>query len=303
MPSGPTSSSSRSLTELATLVGEPRLAPATRLELGQTIGRYTLERWLGAGAMGVVYAARDLLLDRMVALKVLHPHQRGAVGAQRLQREARALARLSHPNVVTVHDVGISGGRLYLAMELVDGQTLAGWLAKGPRSWSEVLAVMIRAGQGLAAVHDAGLVHRDFKPDNVMLTADGRVLLADFGIAQVEGDPPARDPTEAAAGEPTGEGGLMAPELGTPRYMAPEQFLGAAIDPRTDQFSFCVTLWEALLGTHPFCRGSLAEIALAVTRGDRRGAPARHGLPPRVLRAIERGLSTDPERRHPSMRA
>ncbi|HWB81247.1 MAG TPA: tetratricopeptide repeat protein [Nannocystaceae bacterium] len=289
------------------------LAPVEELARGTEVGRYLILERIGAGAMGVVLAAYDPALDRKVALKILKGDPEGE-DSQRLAREARALARLDHPNVVTVHDVGVfqssDGSRVFIAMEFVEGVTLRRWLAD-PHPWEEVLAAMTAAGEGLAAAHDAGLVHRDFKPDNVMITTQGvpgkslRVRVLDFGLARahtevleatipIDGD----DTTGLAALRQTNTGGLV----GTPAYMAPEQFAGARSTAASDQFSFCVALWEALLGEHPFAGDNVPALALAVSTGEIR-KPKDHGVPSRIVAAIRRGLAVDAAERWPSMRA
>jgi serine/threonine protein kinase/tetratricopeptide (TPR) repeat protein len=264
----------------------PPAAPGI-LARGTAIRRYVVLDPIGAGAMGVVYAAYDRDLDRRVALKLVRDPQRGSA-RQRLLREAQALAQLSHPNVVTVFDVGTFGDQVFVAMELVAGQTLRSWLAAAPRGQREVVEVYRRAGEGLAAAHAAGIIHRDFKPDNALIDERGRVRVADFGLALIErgadsarssrdrgrgdrgrAEPDRDDPADAA--EPSGDGdthlgappGLTAAGvvLGTPAYMAPEQRAGfAPVDARADQFSFCVALHEALVGHRPF---EVAETAAA----------------------------------------
>ncbi|HSG40156.1 MAG TPA: serine/threonine-protein kinase [Thermoanaerobaculia bacterium] len=250
-------------------------------------GRYVILDCVGKGGMGVVYSAYDPELDRKVAVKLLRAdrmHGRSS-GRLRLLREAQAIARLSHPNVITVHDAGSCGDRVFIAMEYVEGRTLRDWLEKERPSWREVLDRFLLAGRGLAAAHDAGLIHRDFKPDNVLLARDGRVRVVDFGLARVAGEP------EEAREEESGSGALLdspltqaGVALGTPAYMAPEQLRGEASDARSDQFSFCVALWEALYGQRPPGADS------AGTR-----------VPSRLREALLRGLSSDPSRRYPSM--
>ena len=255
------------------------------------IERYVIVGVLGAGAMGVVYAAYDPQLRRRVAVKLLRPSA-SAAGAPDLLREARAMAMLQHPNVIAVHDAGDAGGRLFVAMELVEGMTLRQWLAQ-PRSRAETIAALVQAGRGLEAAHAAGLVHRDFKPDNVLVGDDGRVRVTDFGLARLGDDPDA-----------------MA-RAGTPAYMAPEQLLGRTVDARSDQFSFCVTLYEALYGRRPFTvdaagRAGPADSPIGALRKQIVAGPAWPAsprLPRRLTRAIARGLDADPERRFPSMAA
>src|SRR5215470_6274154 len=230
------------------------------LERGTRFGRYEVLRHAGAGGMGDVYAAYDPELERNVALKLLRPGTAGARAAE-LKREAQALARLAHANVVAVHDVGTSDGQVYVAMELVEGPTLRAWLAEKPRTAVEILAVFDAAGQGLSAAHGAGLVHRDFKPENVLLGADGRARVTDFGLAVAAG----------AAGE----------LAGSVPYMAPEQLQGEAVDARADQFAFAVALYEALYGERPFAGSTGGDVTpteallLEVLEGRVRPAPPR----------------------------
>lgn len=274
---------------------------------GETLGRYVLLRPVGAGGMSVVWLAFDPELDRQVALKLMHETSRGAAtNAQRLLREAQALARLSHANVVHVYDVGIVGGEVYLAMELVDGVTFKEWLAAAPRSVDDILTTLGRAGAGLAAAHDAGLVHLDVKPTNVVVGDDGRVRVVDFGLARPPTETSRRSSDEFAfpragrLGERLTEDGSV---LGTPGYIAPEVLRGRAADGRADQFSFCVTAWEALFGERPFA--SDPNDPRAGVTGRLRPLPARGAaLVARPIRtALMRGLATDPDERFASMRA
>lgn len=283
----------------------PRKVQCGGLERGSTVGRYLILDRLGEGGMGVVYAAHDPELDRRVALKLLRPDRAEKETALRLQREAQAIARLSHPNVVAVHDAGTFGEQVFVAMELVEGRTVRQWLAAERPSWREIVTVFVAAGRGLSAAHAAGLAHRDFKPDNVLLGRDGRVRVVDFGLAR-----PVEEPAEGLPGEgaPAPSGGVLtAPltqwgaALGTPSYMAPEQFRGEGADARSDQFSFCVSLYEALYGDRPFPGGHPQEIAEAVARGAVREEPAGSRVPARLRAVLARGLSLDPERRFPSM--
>ena len=239
------------------------------LQTGARIGRYVVIESVGSGAMGVVYGAYDPELDRKIALKLLKPGQGAKEKARaRLLREAQAMARLAHPNVVAVHDVGVFEDQVFLAMEFLGGGTIKSWLGDKPRSWREILAVFIAAGRGLVAAHAAGIVHRDYKPDNVLLDKEGRPRVVDFGIArqaeQVEGAVDDDGDGEDARGDlvkTLREGGGAPAALltltktgavvGTPAYMAPEQFMGERGDDRSDQFSFCVALYEALYGERP----------------------------------------------------
>lgn len=280
--------------------GEPRT-----LEQGERLDRYVILEPLGVGGMGVVYAAFDPQLDRKVALKLLRPDARGAADEHRtrLLHEAQALARLSHPHVVTVHEIKAVGEHLFVVMELVEGTTLSQWLEQ-PRPWREVIEVFLKAGQGLRAAHEAGLVHRDFKPSNVLIGKDGQVRVMDFGLARLEG----RDaPTEARAGDsPAPEGSKSVTRtgslLGTPAYMAPEQWSGQPADARSDQFSFCVALHEGLYGARPFQGDSMADLRAAVRKGEVPPPPRGTKVPTRVRRILLRGLKLDPAERYPSMR-
>ncbi len=263
-------------------------------------GTYRIERRLGAGGMGVVFLARDLGLARDVALKV---HSQRA--AERLAREAKAIAQLVHPNVVTVHEIGTYEGHPFVAMEYLDGGTARTWLAEKARPWREVLTLYLAAARGLAAAHRAGLVHRDFKPDNVLVGLDGRVRVADFGLARdlasidemPDGDGGA---TRDSALQPITATGTV---MGTPAYMAPEQHAGEPAGPAADQFAFCVSLWEAWFSQRPFAGTDRATIADAVAAGAIRAPSSDRKVPRRLRLALERGLAADPAARPPSMEA
>jgi serine/threonine protein kinase/formylglycine-generating enzyme required for sulfatase activity len=351
-----------------------------------------LER-VGSGAMGVVYGAYDPELDRRIALKLLKgddASSQGEMGRARLLREAKAMARLAHPNVIAVHDVGVFEEQVFLATEFLSGGTVRSWLAEEPRTWRQVLAVFIAAGRGLAAAHAGGLVHRDFKPENLLLDKEGRARVVDFGLARessvlagggggldtengatvaiarkapvVAGsiDTPAASPAGSAASAASkDDGGAAAdnvrapgPEaarralldaaareeaarqaatgnnaaaaaasrnapatsrldtltrtgalMGTPAYMAPEQFLGEQMDERTDQFSFCVSLYEALFGERPFAGDTLLSLSFSVTEGQLRPLPKDRDVPTWIRRVVMRGLRKDPKERWPSMAA
>jgi tetratricopeptide (TPR) repeat protein/predicted Ser/Thr protein kinase len=285
---------------------------------GDTLGRYVVLERLGVGGMGEVFAAYDPELDRKIAVKLLrHDASGSAMASERLQREAQAMAKLSHRNVITVHDVGTHAGRVFVAMEFVDGGTLADWLRAGPHPWPDVLERFLAAGEGLAAAHAEGLVHRDFKPANVLLGSDGRVRVADFGIARRTRDttePPVpvrstpfgpREPRLAPvpASEPTDVDDLTrtGTMLGTPAYMAPEQYARVPVDARADQFSFCVALYEALYGERPFEGDSLHAVMYAVHEGRVREPPIGSAVPNWVRRAVIGGLAADPDRRWSDM--
>ncbi|MCA9662380.1 MAG: serine/threonine protein kinase, partial [Myxococcales bacterium] len=272
------------------------------------VDRFELQRELGVGGMGAVYAAHDPRLDRVVALKILQRAGGGVEAGQRLLREAQAMARLRHPNVVQVYEAGTHGGQVYIAMELIEGGTLGEWMRGRPRPWREVREVMLAAGRGLAAAHAAGLVHRDFKPGNVLMDVDGQPRVSDFGLARgAEEEEAVADEAEVTA--EISRGGLLdvvltrtGAVLGTPAYMSPEQFRGEPTTPRSDQFAFCVVVWEALAGQRPFVAetagGLLAKVeAGAITR------PRGVRIPRRVRRILERGMSPAPGDRFPSMKA
>jgi eukaryotic-like serine/threonine-protein kinase len=304
------------------------------LERGTAIGRFIVLGLLGKGGMGEVYAAHDPELDRKVAIKVLRggAESESPAGRMRLMREAQAIARVSHPNVVVVYDVGTLGKRVFIAMELVAGHTLRYWTLERARTWPELLEVFAAAGRGLAAAHERELVHRDFKPDNVMIAADGQVRVMDFGLVQLGGErvqadaSAPREPASAVgplhqedllATRPVGTTRAAAPQpvngalsveltrtgvaVGTPAYMSPEQFRNEPTDARTDQFSFCVALYEAIYGERPFAGGSLAELSEAVCGGRVREAPEETQVPSWIREVLLRGLRCDAALRWPSM--
>jgi serine/threonine protein kinase len=254
--------------------------------------------------MGVVYEGHDPELDRRVALKVLRPEveaQRSLQARARMMREAQALARLRHPNVTMVYEVGHGEtGAMFIAMELVEGRTLSRWLRSRPRSWHEIVEVFLQAGRGLAAAHRAGLVHRDFKPDNVIVDESGSARVVDFGLARGFGMAellPTLD--DADSGAVTLHLTCTGAVLGTPAYMAPEQFQGAPLHATSDQFSFCVALFEALYGRRPFPGNDLPSLQRSLTRGQPVGP--RRGVPRSLYRVLQRGLAIEPARRFASM--
>jgi tetratricopeptide (TPR) repeat protein len=283
------------------------------LSRGTIVDRYTVLEKLGAGGMGEVYAVYDAKLDRRVALKLLLGF--GNAFEARLVREAQAMARLSHPNVVAVFDTGRVDDRMFVAMEFVQGTTLRTWQKAKDRRWNEVLRAYLEAGRGLAAAHAAGLVHRDFKSDNVLVADGGAVKVTDFGLARALGEPSIREEppeTPASVSEPTPPTPSTTPALetpmtetgailGTPGYMAPEQYTGEGVDARSDQFAFCVALFDALYGYKPFTGRSTPEIRDATLLGKIREPPKGTSVPARVHRALVRGLSSDRAARYPSM--
>ncbi len=257
------------------------------------LGRFDLLERIGQGGMGVVFAGYDPELDRKVAIKVIRPARDGSRDRVRLLREARALAQLSEPNVVGIYEVGEHDDRVWIAMEFVDGSTLTKWIARDPApTWRQTLAAFVQAARGLQAAHARGIVHRDFKPDNVLVSSAGVVKVVDFGLARAISSTPSQD-EHPIAGDVDDElepgvtsSGAMA---GTPAYMAPEQFEGGIIDARADQFSFCVALWEALYGQPPFARESFAALVLAVQAGRIQSPPASD-IPARIERTLRRGM-------------
>jgi tetratricopeptide (TPR) repeat protein len=291
------------------IASAPDLFEPERLARGTALGRYIVIDVLGEGGMGVVYSAYDPELDRKVAIKLLQAgpedgrgsSSSGSTDQQWLTREAQAMARLSHPNVIAVHDVGqLPGRRVFVAMEQVDGVTLRIWLRDKVRPWREVLEVMVAAGHGLAAAHKGGLVHRDFKPDNVLVGNDGRVRVMDFGLARLrpgetgvpdrQSDPAivdveARSPLSA----PLTEAGTV---IGTPAYMAPEIGDGVLADARSDQFSFGVALYEAVYRARPFGKGEPRT---------KPKPPPDSKVPERVQRVVMRAIHADPALRFTSM--
>lgn len=289
---------------------EPAADPVA---VGSSVGRYRVVEILGMGGMGIVYLSHDPQLDRKVAVKVIRPRGRDdAEQSNRLLREARAMAKLSHPNVIAVHDVGTWNEQVFVAMEYVDGGTLKGWMKGVERTWKTVAPTLIAAGRGLAAAHDAGLVHRDFKPDNVLLSDKGRVFVTDFGLARwsviTEASEAAAhtldgEPAESTDGAHLHELTKSGAFVGTPAYMAPEQFSRAKVGPACDQFAFCVVLWEALFGARPFEARTLAALAHAVCETPTPTIPSSPILPRRVRAALLRGLAKNPENRFPSMQA
>jgi len=302
----------------ATAAGSRRLAPrriVTPSMTGRTLGRFTLRDRLGAGAMGVVYRADDVGLGRQVAVKLLHRPDEALT--ERLVREARSMAQVNHPNVVAVYDVGVADGITYIAMELVQGGSLRLWQQQD-HPVAEIAESYIAAGRGLAAAHAAGIVHRDFKPDNCLVGADGRIRVTDFGLAAARpGDSPPSPQASSSfrasgalfsSGVSFGSGGsgdvdltASGSVLGTPAYMAPEQFRGGNIDPRTDQFSFCVALYEALYGSRPFEGKTFDDLGRSVCEGVVRPPPPGSRVSGALHAIVLRGLEVRPGDRFPTM--
>ena len=261
-----------------------------------------VERRIGSGGMGVVYLAHDNALDRAVAVKLIRRDARDAEALRaRLMREARSLSRVVHPNVVTVHGAGVSGDQVYIIMEYVDGWTLGDWLGETKRSQAEIVDVVGQAGRGLAAAHRAGIIHRDFKPANVLVGKDGRARVTDFGLAAFAAGPVDAEPSGERPASPSVALTAAGAIVGTPRYMAPEQHTRSAVGPAADQFAFGVTLYEALTGTAPFPGSSTDELRASVLAGQLRRFPDH--VPGWLARIVRRALERDPERRFPSMDA
>ena len=279
----------------------------SRRTLPEMVGRYRVGRRLGQGGAGTVHIGRDDELDREVAIKFVPCGDSEEAGA-RVLREARALARLSHPNIVQIYDYGRHDEHVYIVMELVEGRTLGDWLEQ-PSPWSRRLELFVEIGDGLAAAHAAGVVHRDFKPSNVIVGADGRPRILDLGLARLGADSrrgssvPERLAESGESGESatppdevtTREGAVM----GTPKFMSPEQWAGREVDPRTDQFSYCLCLFIAVYGEPPFLMDSVA----AGGSGPTIEVPAGSRAPFSLRRILARGLEFDPQDRFESMDA
>lgn len=293
------------------LEGEELTRSPVREGRGSMIGRFMVLRKIGEGGMGVVFSAYDAELDRRVAIKLIQPAREDEQAFARLVREAQGLARVSHPNVVQVHEIGEHRGSMFIAMEYVAGQTLRGWFEANPeRSWQQSLELLLQAGRGLAAVHEAKLVHRDFKPDNVIVSNDGRVRVLDFGLVRSEHSIAS---VEAASKRPVAavedpqlsmesltQTGAM---IGTPAYMSIEQLSGGDTGATTDQYAFCLVAFEALYGKRPFAGRSIPDLTRNILAGKIEPRPANSRVPRGVHEAIIRGLSIDPSQRWPNMPA
>jgi hypothetical protein len=273
---------------------------------GDALGRYLVLEPIGAGGLGEVFLAYDPELDRRVAVKRLRRNVAGP-GAdserERLGREARLMAQLADPNVVHVYDAGVQDGHVFIAMEYVEGQTLQAWLRHQSRSWAELVAVFVQTARGLIAAHEIGIVHRDFKPANVLLGRDGRARVADFGLAHgVIATATLADAVLGVSGaraDITASGTI----LGTPAYMAPEQHAGARVDARADQFAFCAALFEAVYGCKPFAGDSIETLGEAKHAGRMVVVEPANAPPAWLRKAIVRGLAPRPEDRFVSMAA
>jgi serine/threonine protein kinase/tetratricopeptide (TPR) repeat protein len=328
-------------------ISNPAPPPEPGVARGTSLGRFVILGLVGRGAMGEVYGAYDPELDRKVAIKLVRARAGDAAESRaRLMREAQATAKVSHPNVVTVYDAGTFQERVFIAMEFVEGHTLRYWLQARSRTWPEVVEIFTAAGRGLAAAHEKELVHRDFKPDNVMVGSDGQVRVMDFGLARVgasratssgpsvrdvvlretEGPrlPPRAplsrgDDEDLEATRELGTAQLMSTAggttgvvltneitqtgtvLGTPAYMSPEQFRRDPTDARSDQFSFCVALYESVYGARPFLGRTIDELAESVTAGRLSDAPPDSKVPAWLRKVLMRGLAVHPADRYPTM--
>jgi tetratricopeptide (TPR) repeat protein len=315
LPKSKTTDPEDAPTRVAVRAKDPPLEATARLRPGTLVDRYLVLHHLGSGGLGDVYAAYDTELERKIAIKLVRPPDGAVTSAlgdlhARALREAQALARLRHPNVVAVHDVGTHDAHIFLAMELVEGRTITTWLQERTRSWRESRDVFVQAGQGLAAAHAAGLVHRDFKLGNVIVATDGRVVVLDFGLARAldvgaaSTDIAARSPSDDAPSI------LLTEELtdtrvvlGTPQYLAPELWSGAPATARSDVFAFCVALYRALYDRFPFAATTSEEHKHAALEGRVEPPPAGARVPPWLHRAVVRGLHGDAGRRFDSIDA
>ena len=295
--------------ELRTTRRTARTLSAAERELfgtpSDSLGRYALLNKLGSGSMGIVYRAYDPRLDRPVAVKILHPTgektaQLISAGDARLLREAQAIARLCHPNVIAIHDVGTVGDRVFMTMEYVEGQNLREHCDAAPRSWRDLVPLLIQAGRGLAAAHARGIIHRDIKPDNILVGADGRVRVLDFSVARPLGSPSSESLLRKLCLTATETNVLV----GTPAYMAPEQLRARPADARSDQFAFCVTSYECLFGERPFAGPTLHTLIDNVLAGPPTQPPPFSPAIPRALyQCIVKGLALDAIDRWPDMTA
>lgn len=295
-----------------TVNGAPEKPSGVRYESqiapGTTIDRYEVHELRGAGAMGVVYRGRDRRLGRDVAIKLLKTSEAGSAECGKLcsllVREAQALARISHPNVIAIYDVGDFRGCVYVAMEYIDGETLTNWSARPERTWRSRLEALLAAGRGLAAAHEGRIVHRDFKPDNVLVARSGEVKVTDFGVARTPSDLEAPNDIGCGCNAPDLSSCAIDPDaiVGTPQYMAPELLVGTPADTRSDQFAFAASAWEILYQALPFAGASLSEVLLARTRDELRTPPADGGVPPVVAELLGRAMRASPSSRFVSMK-
>jgi predicted Ser/Thr protein kinase/uncharacterized membrane protein (DUF485 family) len=291
------------------LLSDSDAAPRDSGSMPSRLGRFTIDRRLGSGGMGVVYEGHDPNLDRKVAIKVLHDP---AGTGSRLLREAQALAQLTHKNIVQVFEIDTSDNQVFVVMQFIEGRTLQAWVHERQRGWLEIVDMFGGAGEGLAAAHVEGIVHRDFKPDNVLVGRDEIPRVLDFGLARASAE------TDSDGSGPSPERSLTTPSsnpllaadltrtgsiMGTPTYMSPEQAAGDPVGPASDQFSFCVALYEALYGYRPFEGRNLPALISNLQAGRVRPRPPESDVPEWLHTTLLRGLSLDPRRRFESLGA
>ena len=275
---------------------EPEPFTEFSLAPGAQLGQYRIEGAIGAGGMGVVFRAHDTKLQRPVAIKFLSDDLADAAARRRFQREAQMASSLNHPHILTVYDVGELDGRQYLVTEFVDGGTLKTWVQSQPRSWEDIAELLTGVADGLAAAHQAGILHRDIKPDNILVTASGYAKLADFGLAKLEGGPRPTDVTRTLTEEQTRPGLIV----GTIAYMSPEQASGNQLDARSDIFSFGVVLYEMLAGHRPFAAATNLELLQKVIHST--PAPLNGDFPEPLRAVVTKAIEKDPAKRYSSMR-
>jgi predicted Ser/Thr protein kinase len=286
-------------TESTVLAGDDALSSEKEPVPGSRIGRYEVLSMVGAGGMGVVVRANDPELAREVAIKLVRPASASAEARARLLREARALARLRHPAVVPIYDVGTMGNQVFVVMPFLSGGTLGDWLRKERRPWRDVVERFLGAARGLSAAHASGLVHRDFKPDNVLIGDDGAVMIADFGLARPGGEQGPKSPISPTA--PLGDITRTGEIVGTPAYMAPEQLTASAVDARTDVFAFSLAMWEGLFQSRPFDANTAIELLAKIHAGA--PAPSDPNVPIALVEVLRKNLAYSPDDRAASMDA
>jgi eukaryotic-like serine/threonine-protein kinase len=282
--------------EVEAMLSQPEPSAELSLVPGTQLGQYRIEGAIGAGGMGVVFRALDTKLQRPVAIKFLSDDLADAAARRRFQREAQMASSLNHPHILTVYDVGEFDGRQYLVTEFVDGGTLKTWVQRQPRSWEDVAELLTGVADGLATAHQAGILHRDIKPDNILVTASGYAKLADFGLAKLESDPRPPDVTRTLTEEQTRQGIIV----GTIAYMSPEQASGHQLDARSDIFSFGVVLYEMLAGQRPFTAATNLELLQKVIHST--PAPLKGDIPEPLRALVTKAIEKDPANRYSSMR-
>lgn len=269
--------------------------PSASAMLGVQLGAYRIEAILGAGGMGVVHKARDTKLNRPVAVKLLSDDLADEVSNRRFRREAQTASSLNHPHILTVHDAGEVDGRQYLVTEFVDGGTLRDWARADKRGWAQTVELLVGVADGLAAAHEAGILHRDIKPTNILVAQNGYAKLADFGLAKLAGSNEAEITRRA-----TEKASAASMAIGTVAYMSPEQAAGKPLDPRSDIFSFGVVLYELLAGHRPFTATNDLELMQNIIHETPQ--PLAAGIPVGLREVVEKALQKNPARRYQSMR-